>query len=128
MKVHHHPNVEKKNFKKYRKEFFIFLFILSFHQAFAQNMHNNDVAIIKSNRAASNEAITKHDVNGISKFWLDDFVQVIGRGTYDTGKKVLPLHRRRFLIAIHRFLMLELPKKLLSVMQIHCLCDHNLAL
>jgi ketosteroid isomerase-like protein len=87
MEVHHHPHVVKKNFKDYAKEFFIFLFILSFHQAFTQNMHNNDVAIIKSNRAASNEAITKHDVNGISKFWLDDFVQVIGRGTYDTGKE-----------------------------------------
>jgi ketosteroid isomerase-like protein len=87
MEVHHHPKIEKKNFKEYGKEFFIFLFILSFHPAFAQNMHNNDVATIKSNRAASNEAITKHDVNGISKFWMDDFVQVIGRGTYETGKE-----------------------------------------
>ena len=58
-----------------------------FHQAFAQNMHNDDVATIKSNRVASNKAIAKHDVNGISKFWMDDFVQVIGRGTYETGKE-----------------------------------------
>ena len=87
MEIRHHPHVEKKGFKEYGKEFFIFLFILSFHQAFAQNMQTNDVATIKSNRAASNEAIAKHDVNGISKFWLDDFVQVIGRGTYETGKE-----------------------------------------
>jgi len=86
MEVHHHPNVEKKDFKEYRKEFFIFLFILSFHQAFAQNTHNNDIATIKSNRAASNNAIAKHDINGIAKYWLDDFVQVIGRGIYQTGK------------------------------------------
>ena len=52
----------------------------------AQN-NNDDVAIIKLNRAASNAAIAKHDVNGIAKFWLDDFVQVIGRGTYETGKE-----------------------------------------
>jgi len=24
--------------------------------------------------------------NGIAKYWLDDFVQVIGRGIYQTGK------------------------------------------
>ena len=86
MEVQHHPNVEKKNFKECKKEFFIFLFILSFHQAFAQNTHNNDIATIKSNRAASNNAIAKHDINGIAKYWLDDFVQVIGRGIYQTGK------------------------------------------
>src|SRR5215510_10646492 len=85
MEAHHH--VEIKEFKGYGKGFFIFLFILFFHHAFAQNTHNNDIATIKSNRAASNQAIAKHDVDGISKFWLDDFVQVIGRGTYDTGKE-----------------------------------------
>src|ERR1051326_6624141 len=80
MELHHHPHIEKKSFKEYGKEFFISLFILSSGQAFAQTTHNNDVATIKSNRAAYNEAIAKHDVTGISKFWLDDFVQVIGRG------------------------------------------------
>ena len=87
MEVHHHPKIEKKNFKESRKEFFIFLFLLSFHHTFSQNTHNNDITTIKSNRAASNDAIISHDVNGIAKFWLDDFVQVIGRGTYETGKE-----------------------------------------
>ena len=86
MEVHHDPKIEKKNFKESRKEFFIFLFLLSFHHTFSQNTHNNDITTIKSNRAASNDAITSHDVNGIAKFWLDDFVQVIGRGVYQTGK------------------------------------------
>ena len=86
MEVHHDPKIEKKNFKESRKEFFIFLFLLSFHHTFSQNTHNNDITTIKSNRAASNDAITSHDVNGIAKFWLDDFVQVIGRGIYQTGK------------------------------------------
>jgi ketosteroid isomerase-like protein len=87
MEVRYYSRVKKKISKKHGKEIFIFLFILSFHQAFAQNMHADDIATIKSSRAASNEAIKKHDVNGISRFWLDDFVQVIGRGTYDTGKE-----------------------------------------
>jgi ketosteroid isomerase-like protein len=62
-----------------------FLFIISNNMS-AQN-NNHDVAIIKQNRAASNAAIAKHDIDGISKYWLDDFVQVIGRGTYETGKE-----------------------------------------
>jgi ketosteroid isomerase-like protein len=64
----------------------IFLFALSAQLLFAQD-HSNDIAVIKSYRSASNDAITKHDVDGISKFWMDDFVQVIGRGTYQTGKQ-----------------------------------------
>ena len=55
-------------------------------KVYSQNEHNNDVAIIKSYRLASNDAIARHDVDGITKYWLDDFVQVIGRGTYQTGK------------------------------------------
>ena len=62
-----------------------FLFILSNEMPAQTN--SNDVAAIKLNRAASNAAIAKHDVDGIAKFWLDDFVQVIGRGTYQTGKE-----------------------------------------
>jgi ketosteroid isomerase-like protein len=82
MAVHHHPPIEKKHFKK----LFIFLFMLAFHPVFSQNVHHKDISTIKSNRAASNDAITRHDVDGIAKFWLDDFVQVIGRGVYQTGK------------------------------------------
>ncbi len=57
-----------------------------FQAAFAQD-HNDDFATIKSNRTASNEAITKHDVDGIAKYFLDDFVQVVGRGIYQSGKE-----------------------------------------
>jgi ketosteroid isomerase-like protein len=85
MEVRHH-RTQKKTFQEYGKNF-IFLFLLSFHcQAFSQNTHNNDNATIKSNRAASNIAVQEHDVDGVWKFWLDDFVQVIGRGVYQTGK------------------------------------------
>ena len=109
MEVHHHPHVEKKNFKEYGKVFFIFLLILFFYQAFPQNMHNDDVATIKSDRAASNEAIAKHDVNGISKFWLDDFVQVIGRGTYEIGKEnIAALWKELFLLRIVFFFPLHI--------------------
>ena len=91
MKANLQPKVNshlqgKKNLKEL-KVIFLFLGLLCFHRSFAQNTHNNDIAIIKSNRAASNNAIARHDVDGMSKYWLDDFVQVIGRGTYETGKE-----------------------------------------
>ncbi|HUZ59562.1 MAG TPA: hypothetical protein VMU83_12345 [Hanamia sp.] len=68
------------------KLLFIFLFMVFFHFAIAQNMHSNDIATIKSCRVASNNAIARHDVDGIAKYWLHDFVQIIGRGVYQTGK------------------------------------------
>jgi hypothetical protein len=43
-------------------------------------MHSNYIATIKSCRAASNDAIAKHEMDRIAKYWLDDFVQIIGRG------------------------------------------------
>jgi len=82
----HQPIIENKKITIFRKELFISLFMLFFQQAISQSPHSNDIAMIKSNRAASNDAITRHDVDGIAKFWLDDFVQVIGRGIYQTGK------------------------------------------
>lgn len=41
--------------------------------------------IITAQRAASNAAIARHDVAGIARYWLPDFVQVGGNGGYKTG-------------------------------------------
>jgi ketosteroid isomerase-like protein len=93
MKADHQPrmhNLSAEPAVKNRKELnalFLLLSMLCLHPSFAQSTHNNDIAIIKSNRAVSNDAIAKHDVKGIAQFWLDDFVQVIGRGTGETGKE-----------------------------------------
>jgi ketosteroid isomerase-like protein len=54
--------------------------------AFKQTDYKADVEIIKASRAASNSAIAKHDVDGIAKYWLPDFVQTIGRGITTIGK------------------------------------------
>ena len=61
----------------------VFLFLSQF--AFAQNNQQDDVATIKVSRAASNAAIARHDIDGMSKYWLKDFVQTIGKGTTMTG-------------------------------------------
>src|ERR1700761_8951997 len=61
-----------------------FLFLSQF--AFAQDQQQNDVVVIKASRAASNAAIAKHDIDGMAKYWMPDFVQTIGRGTTSVGK------------------------------------------
>ncbi|MEO5583332.1 MAG: nuclear transport factor 2 family protein [Saprospiraceae bacterium] len=45
-----------------------------------------EVQLIKDSRASSNTALAKKDINGMSKFWLDDFVQIRGNGTFLVGK------------------------------------------
>ena len=67
------------------KLLFFLCFLLSAQLVFAQT-YKQDVAAIKSSRLASNEAIAKHNIDGIAKFWLPDFVQTIGRGVSTTGK------------------------------------------
>jgi ketosteroid isomerase-like protein len=79
-----------KNFGEFRKKIlFSFLFILASYDSFTQSIHISDIVNIKSYRAASNDAIKKHDINGMAKYWLNDFVQVIGRGIYQTGKDTI---------------------------------------
>jgi ketosteroid isomerase-like protein len=83
-------NHRGKNFRQLNKKIlFSFLFILLSFPSFTQSIHSRDIVTIKSDRAASNNAIKKHDINGIAKYWLNDFVQVIGRGTYQTGKDAI---------------------------------------
>ena len=63
-------------------------FSLSMQCLLAQK-NANQVAIIKSQRIASNAAIAKHEVEGIAKYWMPDFVQVRGNGTYLVGKEAI---------------------------------------
>lgn len=64
--------------------FFVLIFIVQV--VFAQNDNEKNVSIIKSLRAASNEAIAKHDLDGLSKYWLDDLVLVRGNSSHVSGK------------------------------------------
>ncbi len=90
----------------------ILLFALSCQLLFAQN-HNDDIAVIKSYRVASNDAIAKHDVDGISKFWTDDFVQVIGRGTYQTGKQNIAASWKELFNSNQQIAYIRTPKEII---------------
>jgi ketosteroid isomerase-like protein len=64
------------------------LFVIS-QLTFAQIKNDKEVEIIKSSRAASNAALAKHDIDGMSKYWLDDLVLIRGNSSHLTGKDTI---------------------------------------
>ena len=68
------------------KQVFLPFFLLQLAHAAPAQTGVQQVAIIKAQRAASNTAIAKHDVAGIAKYRLPDFVQVRGNATCLVGK------------------------------------------
>lgn len=61
------------------------LLCMPIHVAFSQAQ--NDKQLIRKARQTSNEAIARQDVDGISKFWLDDYVVIRGSGVIEAGKE-----------------------------------------
>jgi ketosteroid isomerase-like protein len=58
---------------------------MSFQFAFSQT--KNEEELIRKARQTSNEAIARQDVDGISKFWLDDYLVIRGSGLIEQGKE-----------------------------------------
>jgi ketosteroid isomerase-like protein len=64
------------------------IFFLFFAQiASAQNNKENEQAAIRSARQSSNQFIAAHDIDGMAKYWLPDFVIVRGNATITAGKE-----------------------------------------
>ena len=57
----------------------------SFQIAFSQT--KSDEELIRQARKTSNEAIAMKDVDGISKFWLENYVVIRGSGAVQLGKE-----------------------------------------
>jgi len=72
-----------------QKILFLLVFFLTFQLTYGQNKNDKNVELIKSAREASNRSIAKHDIDGISKFWVNDFVQIRGNSTYLSGKDTI---------------------------------------
>ncbi len=49
-------------------------------------MSLSEESIIREARLDSNACILKKDVAGVSKYWLPDFIQVAGDGSYTVGR------------------------------------------
>jgi len=47
---------------------------------------NQDIIEIKQSRLASNAAIKRKDVAGVSSYWLPNFVQIAGDGSHSIGQ------------------------------------------
>ena len=69
------------------------IFFISFQFAYSQNQ--NDKNLIRKARQSSNEAIVRQDVDGISKFWLDDYLVIRGSGVIEQGKEANKTNWRR---------------------------------
>lgn len=62
------------------------IFSVSMHFSYSQNQKDED--LIRMARQNSNEAIAKQDLEGVIKFWLDDYVVIRGSGVVVAGKEV----------------------------------------
>jgi ketosteroid isomerase-like protein len=62
-------------------------FLYAFQTALSQNNKQQDAGAIRAARAESNASITKHDIEGMAKYWLSDFVLVRGNAAITIGKE-----------------------------------------
>ena len=60
--------------------------IICFQQVPAQTDKQKDIAYIRAVREASNDAIAKHDMEGVSKPWLNEYISISGNGSSTVGK------------------------------------------
>ncbi len=60
--------------------------LLTFHEALTQTAKKEDEQLIRESRRASNEALANRNIEGFSKYWLEDFVQIRGNGTFMFSK------------------------------------------
>lgn len=74
-----------------------FLLVISVKPAVAQTNRQKDIDLIKSARKASNEAIKKHDLEGIGKQMNEDIVSVFGNGHLYVGRdSTISIFKQRF--------------------------------
>ena len=65
--------------------------LLSFSLSMAYALTDTAAAVqyIRAARSASNEAIAKKDIAGVAKYWMHDFVEIIGDGSLLCGKELV---------------------------------------
>lgn len=75
----------------------LLLLALCFESVIAQNNKEKDIQQIKAARKASNEAIQKHDLEGIGKNMIENMVCVFGNGHTYVGKdSTISVLKQRF--------------------------------
>ena len=64
----------------------IFIFLLTAQCVCAQINKVQDDSMIRVSRARTNEFIASHDVGGLARYWLKDYVRILGNGNVMVGK------------------------------------------
>lgn len=67
----------------------LLMLICSLNKAVAQKDTTADLQYIRNARTASNEAIARKDIIGVSKFWADDYVEISSDGSLISGKEAV---------------------------------------
>lgn len=62
------------------------LFICMVQIAAAQINKEQDDSLIRASRARTNELIADHDLRGLARYWLHDYIRVAGNGIITIGK------------------------------------------
>jgi ketosteroid isomerase-like protein len=63
---------------------FLFLILARFSQA--QMNRAQDDSSIRASRVRTNELIAEHDLKGLSRYWLRDYVRIAGNGNISIGR------------------------------------------
>ena len=84
-----------------KKYYILFIFLFIGQLASAQNSTSEidsaitdsikkvriqDDSLIRASRAKTNELIANHDLRGLARFWLKDYVRIAGNGNITIGK------------------------------------------
>ena len=60
--------------------YFLILFLLCAQLSHAQNNMSEDDSMIRAARVKTNELIANHDLKGLARYWLKDYVRIAGNG------------------------------------------------
>ena len=64
----------------------ILIFLLLGHCTMAQLNVVQEDSLIRASRAKTNELIANHDVSGMARYWLSDYVRISGNGNLLIGR------------------------------------------
>lgn len=92
---------------------FSLVLILTMQLTFGQSENDKNILMIQSLRAASNEAIAKHDLDELAKYWLDDLVLVRGNSSHLTGKDTIVGAWRKMFNENSKVSYLRTPKEII---------------
>jgi ketosteroid isomerase-like protein len=69
-----------------KKYFCVISFLVAGHFGHAQVNKEQDDSLIRASRAKTNELIANHDITGLARYWLNDYVRILGNGNITVGK------------------------------------------